>query len=547
MASPRGAAPSASPPASLLGEGEAPPPAAGPASPPPAPALASAPPQPQLQQSPPPCGAGSPPPASPTPPPAAAASPPGSLRRASADGGGDDAASRGSAGAAAVPAALRRSFNTARAPQPLDTLSAASAVAAALQAQFGGSSGGGGGGEGVDSGCGGEEGADSVRGGARGAAAAAMAAAYHAPRPIHERVALLAERHCEKLMARRARARACGRRRGQPAPRAPSACGAPQRALPTAHTRPQPTYPIAHPPPAQDITGELGEPTAPRRGCMTGALTCLHGRQRAARGRPRPRAAPRRAPRPARRVPPSSHRARKRPPPPTPSFRHVLGVEWDAQMVLAAKELKERGDLEYTAAGPGGGEVRVPAPRAPAARAPRGAGAPPRARAPRPPPARPRRCLHARRRAPRAARRRRRQVRLTARVPDGIDRDRVRFWHCPGLPDLPPKLAPVDALVVEDGAGRLARGRARLLDQVPGVLNPRGVCVVALPARGGAGCGGGGQEGDALLANEVEAAKGRMAALGLELVAEEAWPPAGTGGGGGGGGAVLLVWKKPGV
>lgn len=58
------------------------------------------------------------------------------------------------------------------------------------------------------------------------------------------------------------------------------------------------------------------------------------------------------------------------------------------------------------------------------------------------------------------------QVQRTARVPDDTDRDRVRFWHYPALPDLPPKLAPVDALVIEDAAGRLEAGRGRLLDQV---------------------------------------------------------------------------------
>lgn len=39
------------------------------------------------------------------------------------------------------------------------------------------------------------------------------------------------------------------------------------------------------------------------------------------------------------------------------SFRHVLGVESDPQLVLAAKELKEKGELEYAGLGPGGDEV----------------------------------------------------------------------------------------------------------------------------------------------------------------------------------------------
>jgi hypothetical protein len=40
------------------------------------------------------------------------------------------------------------------------------------------------------------------------------------------------------------------------------------------------------------------------------------------------------------------------------SFRHVLGVEADSQLVLAAKELKEKGRLEYVSVGDEGGEVR---------------------------------------------------------------------------------------------------------------------------------------------------------------------------------------------
>jgi hypothetical protein len=122
-------------------------------------------------------------------------------------------------------------------------------------------------------------------------------------------------------------------------------------------------------------------------------------------------------------------------------------------------------------------------------------------------------------------------VNLIAKVPEDIDRDRVRFWHCPGLPDLPPKLAPVDAVVVEDGQGRLNAGLDRLLDQLPSVLNPRGVAVVALPAEDGGGAGGG----------RVGAVKKQVAALGFELVHEEARELAT------GGGAVLLVCRAPSV
>jgi hypothetical protein len=54
-----------------------------------------------------------------------------------------------------------------------------------------------------------------------------------------------------------------------------------------------------------------------------------------------------------------------------------------------------------------------------------------------------------------------------------------RFWQY-ALPELPPKLQPVDAVLVEDVEGRLGPGLARVLEQVPGLLNPEGVCVVVL-------------------------------------------------------------------
>jgi hypothetical protein len=117
-------------------------------------------------------------------------------------------------------------------------------------------------------------------------------------------------------------------------------------------------------------------------------------------------------------------------------------------------------------------------------------------------------------------------------VPEDIDRDRVRFWHCPALPDLPPKLAPVDAVVVEDGQGRLNAGLERLLDQLPSVLNPRGVAVVALPAE---------PEGSGEEEGRVGAVKKQVARLGLELVHEESRELAT------GGGAVLLVCRAPSV
>jgi hypothetical protein len=43
------------------------------------------------------------------------------------------------------------------------------------------------------------------------------------------------------------------------------------------------------------------------------------------------------------------------------SFRHVLGIESDPELVLAAKELKEKGRLEYAARRPDGAEVQLTA------------------------------------------------------------------------------------------------------------------------------------------------------------------------------------------
>ena len=202
------------------------------------------------------------------------------------------------------------------------------------------------------------------------------------------------------------------------------------------------------------------------------------------------------------------------------SFRHVLGVEAEPQLVLAAKELQEKGALAFAARrprrGPGSGSGGGADEGIGEGGGGNGGGG--------------------------AAWE---EVHAEAKVPDDIDRDRVRFWHVPGLPDLPPKLAPVDAVAVEDGAGRLAGGRARLLAQLPGALNARGVCVVALPAGGGAGGAGG--DGGVSAAEEAKALMGEMR---MELVHEERWPPAaaaaGSGGGGSGGAAVLLVWRKPG-
>lgn len=54
-----------------------------------------------------------------------------------------------------------------------------------------------------------------------------------------------------------------------------------------------------------------------------------------------------------------------------------------------------------------------------------------------------------------------------------------RFWHY-ALPQLPPKLQPVDAVLVEDVSGHLADGLQSVCQQMPELLNPEGVCVVVL-------------------------------------------------------------------
>lgn len=56
-----------------------------------------------------------------------------------------------------------------------------------------------------------------------------------------------------------------------------------------------------------------------------------------------------------------------------------------------------------------------------------------------------------------------------------------RFWHCP-LPQLPPKLQPVDAVLVEDVDGKLGSGMQSVCQQLPALLNPEGVCVVVVGA-----------------------------------------------------------------
>lgn len=55
-----------------------------------------------------------------------------------------------------------------------------------------------------------------------------------------------------------------------------------------------------------------------------------------------------------------------------------------------------------------------------------------------------------------------------------------RFW-CYPLPELPPKLQPVDAVVVEDVGSRLNSGLFRVCQQLPALLKPGGVCVIVLP------------------------------------------------------------------
>lgn len=66
------------------------------------------------------------------------------------------------------------------------------------------------------------------------------------------------------------------------------------------------------------------------------------------------------------------------------------------------------------------------------------------------------------------------------RVPEHVDRDRVLFWQF-DLPDLPPKLAAVDAVLVEDTEGRLGKeGLQAVCAEVPALLQPGGVCVIVL-------------------------------------------------------------------
>jgi hypothetical protein len=57
-----------------------------------------------------------------------------------------------------------------------------------------------------------------------------------------------------------------------------------------------------------------------------------------------------------------------------------------------------------------------------------------------------------------------------------------RFWHCP-LPKLPPKLAPVDAVLVEDVDGHLGSGLQSVCEQLPELVSPEGVCVVVVKGR----------------------------------------------------------------
>lgn len=135
------------------------------------------------------------------------------------------------------------------------------------------------------------------------------------------------------------------------------------------------------------------------------------------------------------------------------SFSHVLGLDDDALLILAAKELKQHGELRYRVQPAG---EPPPPPQAAAdvtaAALPGGDD---------------------------AASDEDSALRI-ARVSDRVDRDRVRFWTTP-LPELPPKLAPVDAVLIEDVEGRLgAPGLRRVLEQVPALLNPKGVCAVVL-------------------------------------------------------------------
>jgi SAM-dependent methyltransferase len=115
-------------------------------------------------------------------------------------------------------------------------------------------------------------------------------------------------------------------------------------------------------------------------------------------------------------------------------FSSVLGIDGDAAHVLAAKQLREQGTLEYSLLTAGGGGAAAP-------------------------------------------------TTAVARVPEGVDRDRVRFWHCVSWPEaLPPKLHCVDCVLVADAARRVPPGGvASLVGQAAkGLLAPGGVLVVLL-------------------------------------------------------------------
>jgi SAM-dependent methyltransferase len=157
-------------------------------------------------------------------------------------------------------------------------------------------------------------------------------------------------------------------------------------------------------------------------------------------------------------------------------FSSVLGVDGEQAHVLAAKQLREAGRLEYALTT---------------------------------------------------------TTTAVACVPDGVDRDRVRFWHCATWPgSLPPKLQPVDCVLVADPSRRLPPGGVGSLvsQTVPGLLAPGGVLVVLLGPKGA----NGGEEmveekerpparADARWRDEVEPALRAALSDGeVELVAEHA-------------------------
>eukprot|EP00878_Enallax_costatus_P003625 GHUV01003839.1.p1 GENE.GHUV01003839.1~~GHUV01003839.1.p1 ORF type:complete len:729 (+),score=300.56 GHUV01003839.1:151-2337(+) len=166
------------------------------------------------------------------------------------------------------------------------------------------------------------------------------------------------------------------------------------------------------------------------------------------------------------------------------SFSHVLGIDGDAKHVVAAKEMKDKGQLEYSPV----------LQQDPAAAANGG------------------------------ARKLQQQVLgdvCLAKVAPNCDRDNVRFW-CYPLPDLPPKLQPVDAVLIEDVEGRLASGLSRVCQQVPALLNPGGVCVVVLPgdsidgqANGGCAAGVDGQQANGAVEAWQHGPPGRSHAAGV--------------------------------